>query len=468
MATRRRRPFGKIVERSKKKRGRYEASYPTPLEYCEQYEGQPERQCRNFDTYDDADAWLFQEKRLIDLGGWSPVSLRKAEAKRRREQSITFSEYAANWIETRRNPDGSPRAPDTIKHDCGLLRKHLAPVFGDTPMHAVSVKQVNTWIDSTAETMCDTPNARYNAYVLLNSVFASAATDPIDDAGNTLIDKSPVVRSVTRPAKAHKTVAVTDELIWMLHDLIRDRFKRPDVAIGVIVGLYQGLRIGEVLALRRCDVLRDVNQLSVSASLKDASVLAADQPRRLVRGNTKTRTSVRVNPIAPELREALYEYLDNNVAEDPEAPLFPAPRAGGFLGESSFNSVFRRACDMIPELRGCRFHDLRHNHVTRLSNVAGVAVASRDAGHASVRTTAGYMDAVHPDMIADGYDRLAARANDRSELSPARATAADDDAIAARAATLALLPPETQAQVLKSLPPDVAAAVMVAMFQHQE
>lgn len=464
MATRRRRAFGKIAERPKKKRSRYEASYPTPLEYCSQYEAQPARQTRYFDTYDDADAWLYQEKRLIDLNAWSPVAMRTADAKRRREQAITFSEYAANWIETRRKPDGTPRTPDTINHDRGLLRNHLDPVFGDTPMVEVSVRQVNAWIDGTAETMRDTPNARYNAYVLLNSIFTSAATDPIDDAGNTLIDRSPVVRSVARPAKAHKTVAVTDDLIWKLHDLIRDRFQRLDVATGVVIGLFQGLRVGEVLALRRCDVLRETNQLSVSASLKDANVLDPELSRRLERGSTKTPKSVRINPIAPELREALYDYMDNHVATEPEAPLFPAPRAGGFLGESSFNSVFRRACDMIPELRGCRFHDLRHNHVTRLSNVAGVAVASRDAGHASVRTTAGYMDAVHPDMIADGYDRLAAAANNRCEPSPASATGADDDAIAARAATLRLLPPEMQAQVLKSLPSDVAAAVMVAMF----
>lgn len=468
MAKRRRRAFGKIAERPKKKRGRYEASYPTPLEYCSRYEAQPARQTRYFDTYDDADAWLYQEKRLIDLGAWSPVTFRKADAKRRQEQAITFGEYAANWIETRLKPDGTPRTPDTIKHDRGLLRKHLAPVFGDTPMNEVSVRQINEWIDGTAETMRDTPNARYNAYVLLNSIFTSAATDPIDDEGTTLIDRSPVVRSVARPPKKHETVPVTDAQIWALHDLIRDRFRRPDIATGVVIGLFQGLRVGEVLALRRCDVLRETDQLSVSASLKDANVLDADQPRRLVRGSTKTQTSVRVNPLAPELREALYDYMDNHVAEDPEAPLFPAPRAGGFLGESSFNSVFRRACDMIPELRGCRFHDLRHNHVTRLSNVAGVAVASRDAGHASVRTTAGYMDAVHPDMIADGYNRLAAAANNRSELSPASAADADDDAIAARAATLALLPPEMQAQVLKSLPQDVAAAVMVAMFNTKD
>lgn len=463
MATRRRRAFGKIVERPKKKRGRWEASYVTPLEYCSQYEGQPDRQWDYFDSYDDADAWLYREKRLIDLGAWSPVAMRKAEVKRKRERSITFSEYAANWIETRRNPDGSLRAAGTIKHDRGILKNHLAPAFGEMPINEVSVRQVNAWIDETADTMRNTPNARYNSYVLLNSIFTSAATDPIDSEGNTLIDRSPVVRSIARPPKKHKTVSVTDAQIWALHDLIAGEFDRPDVATIVIIGLYQGLRIGEVLSLRRCDVLRDVNQLRVSASLKDANELKDGLTRHLVRGSTKTPTSVRTNPIAPELRDALYEYVDRHVAEDSDAPLFAAPRAGGFLGESSFNEVYKQARERIPGLHGLRFHDLRHNHVTRLSNVAGMAVASRDAGHASVRTTAGYMDAVHPDMITAGYDQLASeRSHDEKALAN---TGADDDMIAARAQTLALLPPEMQAKVLKSLPADMAAAVMTAMFQ---
>lgn len=464
MATRRRRAFGKIAERPKKKRGRYETSYPTPLEYCEQYADQPARQTRYFDTYDDADAWLYQEKRLIDLGAWSPVSMRRADAKRRREQAITFGEYAANWIETRRNPDGSLRASGTIKHDRGILKNHLAPVFGGTPMNEVSVRQINEWIDTTAETMRDKPNARYNAYVLLNSIFASAATDPIDAEGNTLIDRSPVVRSIARPPKKHKTVPVTDAQIWALHDLIAGEFNRPDVATIAVIGLYQGLRIGEVLSLRRRDVLRDTDQLCISASLKDANELDPELSRHLERGSTKTPRGVRTNPIAPELRDTLYAYIDAYVAEDPDAPLFTAPRAGGFLGESSFADVYKQARERIPGLHGCRFHDLRHNHITRLSGVSGVAVASRDAGHASPRTTAGYMDAVHPDMIADGYNRLAAKNVQEEEKVPASATGADDDAIAARAETLALLPPEMQARVLRSLPSDVAAAVMVAMF----
>lgn len=462
MAKRKRRAFGQV-----KPLGRYfEASYPTPVGYGDKFDGLKERQYASFGSEEEADAWLYQEKRIIELGAWSPVAMRKAAAKRDKEQSITFAEYARNWVETRRKPDGSPRASGTIKHDRGLLKNHLLKVFGNTPMREVSVRQVNAWIDNTAETMKDAPNARYNAYVLLNSIFASAATDPLDSEGRTLIDRSPVVRSIPRPPKAHKTVPVSDEQIWALHDLTCNRYKRPDIAMAALIGLYQGLRIGEVLSLRRCDVDRDAHKLSVSASLKDENELT-DKPRKLGRGDTKTAESVRVNPIAPELRESLYRYIDEFVAQDPETPLFTAPRVGGFLSESSFSEVYVAAREQIPGLSSCRFHDLRHNHLTRMGNAAGVAVASRDAGHKSVRTTAVYMDAVRDDMLTEGYERLAAKRL-QAESKPAASAAVGSGDVASWAQTLAQLDPAVRAQVLKELPAETQAKVMVVMLRQGE
>ena len=462
MAQRKRRAFGKITERPKKKRGRYEASYPTPLEYCEQYKGQRPRQWRNFDTRDEAEIWLHQERRLIELGSWSPVELRKAEAKRRKESTVTFAQYAEHWIETRRKPDGSPRADGTVKRNRTMLRLHLMPYFGDTPMDEVNVRQVKNWIDTTADTMKDAMTARHNSFVLLKAIFNTAATEPIDDEGDTLIAKSPVTGTVPRPPKAHKTVAVTDEQIWELYNVIREKYHREDLAVVPLIGLFEGCRVGEVLALRRCDVNRDTDEISVSASVKDANELDPDKPRQIVRGTTKTRDSTRVIPVAPDLRDVLYEYINKHVPEDPDAPLFRAPRSGGFLAENSFTEVYVKAREIVPGLSGCRFHDLRHNMLTKISAAAGVAVAKRIAGHSDVRVTGGYLDAVTGDDMRKAIGANAVP----SAAKPASAAAGSD--VASWARTLAALDPAVRAQVLKELPAEMQARVMLAMFQQGE
>ncbi len=460
MAQRKRRAFGKITERPKKQKGRFEVSYLTPVEYSEQYSGQRERQWNYFDTREEAEIWLHQEKRLIELGVWSPVALRKAEAKQRQEQAITFADYAAKWVNARRKADGTPLGDDVIKRYRAMLRRHLNPYFGDTPMNDVSVKQVKDWINTTADTMKDAMTARHNSFGLLKAIFHTAATEPIDDEGRTLIERSPVTGTVPRPPKQHKTVAVTDAQIWQLHDVLRDRFGRQDLAIVPLIGLFAGCRLGEVLALRRCDVLTASDELSITASVKDENTLDPSKPRHIVRGSTKSRDSVRVIPISTELREQLYKYMAESVPEDPETPLFRAPRSGGFLAENSFTEVYVKARELVPGLSGCRFHDLRHNLLTKVSAAAGVAVAKRIAGHGDVRVTGGYLDAVTGDDMRKAIGSTAAS----SAAKPASAPACSGDATG-WARTLAELDPAVRAQVLKELPAETQAKVMVAMLQ---
>lgn len=459
MAKRKRRAFGQV-----KHLGRYfEASYPTPVGYGDKFDELKERQYASFGSEEEADAWLYQERRLIELEAWSPVALRKAGAKRKRERAITFADYAANWVNARRKADGTPLGDDVIKRYRAMLRRHLNPYFGGTPMNDVSVKQVKEWLNKTADTMKDAMTARHNSFGLLKAIFHTAATEPIDDEGNTLIAKSPVVGTVPRPPKQHKTVAVSDAQIWQLHDVIRDRFGRQDLAIVPLIGLFAGCRLGEVLALRRCDVLTASDELSITASVKDENTLDPSKPRHIVRGSTKSRDSVRVIPIAPELREPLYKYMAESVPEDPETPLFRAPRSGGFLAENSFTEVYVKARELVPGLSGCRFHDLRHNLLTKVSAAAGVAVAKRIAGHGDVRVTGGYLDAITGDDMRKAIGSTAAPSAAGSASAPARS-----GDVASWAQTLEALDPAVRAQVLKELPAETQAKVMVAMLQQGE
>lgn len=217
-----------------------------------------------------------------------------------------------------------------------------------------------------------------------------------------------------------------------------------------------------MLALRRRDVLVETGEISISASIKDDNELDPDKPRKLVRGSTKTAGSVRVIPIAPELREALFAYMDQHVPQDPDAPLFRAPRSGGYLAENSFTEVYVKAREQVPGLSGCRFHDLRHNLLTKVSAAAGVAVAKKIAGHSDVRTTGGYLDAVSADDL-----HTAMSGNHAAKSASADRSDTLSDSLVDRARTLSQLDPDVQAQVLRNLPEDMAAKIMAEMITQQ-
>ena len=131
---RRRRAFGSINAKPNKAAPKYlEATYPTPARYAADYPGQPKDQTETFrpvtsDAWMRAEAWLAAEKKLIDNGTWTPWRSRKD---RRRQSSVTFAQYAAEYVETRRKADGSPLRETTKDKYRQYLRDHLNPILGD-------------------------------------------------------------------------------------------------------------------------------------------------------------------------------------------------------------------------------------------------------------------------------------------------------------------------------------------------
>ena len=69
----------------------------------------------------DAEAWLANERKLIERGEWTPPAQRQAE---QRARIVTLDEYATTWIEQR------PLKPRTRQMYKDILRLHISPTLG--------------------------------------------------------------------------------------------------------------------------------------------------------------------------------------------------------------------------------------------------------------------------------------------------------------------------------------------------
>ncbi|AGI61714.1 integrase [Mycobacterium phage BTCU-1] len=78
--------------------GRIQASYVHPLDGVRYYA------LHTYDNRMDAEAWLAQEKRLIEMETWTPPEDR---AKKAQASSITVEEYTRKWIEERPLAEGT-------------------------------------------------------------------------------------------------------------------------------------------------------------------------------------------------------------------------------------------------------------------------------------------------------------------------------------------------------------------------
>lgn len=146
--------------------------------------------------------------------------------------------------------------------------------------------------------------------------------------------------------------------------------------LGILLGIFTGLRIGEICALRWADYNR------VDGTLQVRSTVGLDYNGRPIVGTPKTPSSVRTVPLPTGIKTymaQLARMTDGGmyIVSGSTKPL--APR----LLRGHFRTVCRRA-----GIADMRFHALRHSFATRCIDAGcDVKTVSALLGHSSVSTT---------------------------------------------------------------------------------
>ena len=321
---RERRSFGRVrQERS----GRWSASYL--------HRGTLHHAPATFESETHADAWLVNERDLIDLDGrkpgtWAPPADRAAKAA---AAKLTFRDYAETWLKHR------PLARLTRHNYRYHLDQNILPTLGDRALAEITPDDVRAWFASLG-TEHETRNAR--AYGVVTAIFNSATDDD-------LIARSPArIRGASAVKRRRRSVVLIDpdELV-ALADKMPGRLK-----LAVLLAGWCGLRRGEVFALTRADIAADYSSVQINKGL-------TYRRGRYEVGPPKTRESNRTVSIPPHLVPIIEAHLREHVGTEPDALLFPDPKTGAFHTEGRFHRPFDAARKAIGR-DGLRFHDLRH------------------------------------------------------------------------------------------------------------
>jgi integrase len=200
----------------------------------------------------------------------------------------------------------------------------------------------------------------------------------------------------------------------------------------VHVMLYTGLRPGEALGLRWCDIDMDRNIFHITGTLKEDRRLTPDGNGvvRLKRNDPKTLHSRRTLSIHPDLKPVLERQQMRHetwklIAEDrwQDTGYLITTRVGTPMNPSNNRKLFYRFLDEVG-VRQIRPHDLRHV-VARLALEADLRIedVSQAFGHTRIDTTkqiyAGHVQKLNDrfiQSIGDLYDT--ARRNLVSENQP--------------------------------------------------
>lgn len=388
-----RQPFGQIqVMRS----GRFQARYVHPERPWHEdgkrnYINAP----TTYRTKTEAKEWLAGIQADIGRKTWKSPEQEKAErlaaeALAAREAK-TFASYAADWLEHRKLTRATHRSYES------LLKIHLLPYWGETPIKQITSPDVRVWLGVLAP---GSPGGRKHAYELFRTIIGTAVDDDLLDHSPCKRNMLAQVKAAPAPSKAkkrreRKPRALTIGQLEALADKVPAYMR-----LLVLLSGLTGMRAGEVRALRGEDVSRDDNErlwLSIHQAV-------SGQGNALLVDNPKTPKSIRKIPV-PESLAAEVEVL---AASAGHALMFhPVGKPKNVIPERTYEINLHRA----GERAGIGYvtpHDLRHTAASLARENGASATAIRDLlGHTTTSMTDRYTHTSDEELtrLVDGLDR---------------------------------------------------------------
>jgi integrase len=315
----------------------------------------------------DAEGWLAQERRKIDLGTWGAVE---------RSNGVTLADYSRQWIGQR---DLRPR---TRQHYESMLNRLILPELGTEKLVGLTPAKVRAW---HANLGTEHPTRNAHAYSLLHAVCTTALQDEVIDANPCRIRAAMGTKrrrdvDILTPAELDKLAA-----------------KMPaELHASVVLAAWCGLRWGETSELRRKDMPADCSVLRIRRAV-------TYRAGRFYVGDPKTAAGSRDVSVPPHIRPILKAHLKKHVAKGADSLLFPGGD-GNHLRADQYRYWWEQARKAIgkPNLR---VHDLRHvGAVLAAQSGATTAELMHRLGHTTAEMALRYQH------VAQGRDaEIAAR-----------------------------------------------------------
>jgi integrase len=315
-----------------------------------------------------------------------------------REGRVSFGTYADEWIAGRH--DLAMRTRNDYED---LLRLHLKPAFGATPLADISVLIVRRWWSRASGP--DGHGRAPKTYRLLRGILNTAVEDGLIARNPCRIKGAGADNTPERPT-------VTVEQVYAIAGAISPRYRAL-----VLLAAFTGLRFGELRALRRKRLVLETATLTVAP--EDGNV-QRDRSGAAQFTRPKSRAGARSVAIPAPIVEEMRVHLALVGDHDREALVFPADKSADGMRPfhaEAFGRQWRKALATVDGLpAGVVFHDLRHTGNTL---AAGTGASTRELmarmGHASPRAALIYQhaSAERDRAIAEALGAQIARTQER-------------------------------------------------------
>ncbi len=333
-----------------------------------------------------------------------------------RPNKMTVGLFLEQWL---RDYASTNTAPRTYERYAEIIRTHLIPNLGRITLTQLKPEHVQSYY------AYELTSGRLNGEGGLSAQTVKHHHRVLSAALNHAVKWGLVIRNITnavdppRPVKKEMATIQAEDIGLLLEEAkkLENSSSIPYSTI-FYTALHTGMRRGELLALRWCDIDLDLMTISVNRSLQ---VLKGGAKMIREPKTPKARRLISMTPsLALQLREykqsqsVLYLLNDKPIQQD---DLIFSDLEGHPINPNTvtpaFNKIAKRAGFKL------RLHDLRHTHATLMLK-AGVhpKIVSERLGHSTVAFTLDTYSHVVPGLqeaAAKAFDILL---SDHIEKSP--------------------------------------------------
>jgi len=291
--------------------------------------------------------------------------------------SNTFGETMNAWL----NTASQVMKPTSVSAYYSVLEAHLLPALGDIPREAVSPTLFTDFLQRKSATLSPSTVGMIAAVLRHTLRYAEQRCLPIGCNVSAIPNITGRIRRDASIFSPREQAALESVL---------SSYKGDTSRIGVLLALRTGLRIGELCALRWCDINLQDGCLTVQHTLQRIRNINSFGPKSIVHlGMPKSASSFRTIPIPA----VVLGYLASLCCESScfllsgtEKPVEPRTVQNRF-------KAYQREAKIEP----INFHALRHTFATRwIEKGFDIKALSRVLGHSDVSVTLNIY--VHPSM----------------------------------------------------------------------
>ena len=292
----------------------------------------------------------------------------------------SFTQLVAVWLDDL-DLEGKI-APSTRALYERNMEKLVMPAFEHYALREINVRKVDQFLKTLAATK--SYSTAKQAKTVLSLAFGLAVRY---DA----LKQNPVRETVRLRKPPSKTMALTVEHVEAIRAAVRG-WRRgsgvpgppPDGQLEQIIEVMLGTsaRIGEVLAIRKCDV--DVTRSPATVRLCGTIISSAGKPTYR-QDHGKSSKSTRIVSVPSFAAEVLRERLVAVASDDPEHLIFFSRNHTPL----TTNNVRRRLRNILAEagISGVTPHSFRRTVATVLDRAGGAELAAEMLGHTSSKIT---------------------------------------------------------------------------------